>query len=101
MGFSRQEYWSEYLFLSPGDLPDPGIKPGSPALQEDSLPSEPPEKPKTLYGRYCYEPHDPHWTSEETEEQRVGEICTRSHRVDGETGFRSTNLGSQEQAPVC
>ena len=32
MGFSRQEYWSGLPFLSPGDLPDPGIKPGSPAL---------------------------------------------------------------------
>jgi len=36
MGFSRQEYWSELPFLSPGDLPDPGIKPGSLALQADS-----------------------------------------------------------------
>ena len=45
MGFSSQEYWSEFLFPSPWDLPDPGIKPRSPALQADSLPSEPPEKP--------------------------------------------------------
>ena len=42
MGFSRQEYWSGLPFPSPGDLPNPGIKPGSPALQADSLPSEPP-----------------------------------------------------------
>ena len=40
-GFSRQEYWSGLLFLSPGDLPDPGIEPPSPTLQADSLPSEP------------------------------------------------------------
>ena len=40
MEFSRQEYRSGLLFPSPGDLPDPGIKPGSPALQADSLPSE-------------------------------------------------------------
>ena len=40
MEFSRQEYWSGLPFPSPGDLPDPGIKPGSPALQVDSLPSE-------------------------------------------------------------
>ena len=40
MGFSRQEYWSGLLFPSPGDLPDPGIEPGSPALQADSLPYE-------------------------------------------------------------
>ena len=38
MGFSRQEYWSGLPFPSPGDLPDLGIKPGSPALQADSLP---------------------------------------------------------------
>ena len=44
MGFSRQEYWSALPFLSPGDLPDPGIEPGSPALQVDALPSEPPGK---------------------------------------------------------
>ena len=42
MGFSRQGYWNELPFPSPGDLPDPGIKPGSPALQADALPSEPP-----------------------------------------------------------
>ena len=44
MGFSRQEYWSGLPFPSPGDLPNPGIKPGSPALQADALPSEPPGK---------------------------------------------------------
>ena len=41
MGFSRQEYWSGLPFPSPGDLPNPGIKPGSPALQIDAIPSEP------------------------------------------------------------
>ena len=45
MGFSRQEYWSGLPFPSPGDLPNPGIKPGSPTLQADALTSEPPEKP--------------------------------------------------------
>ena len=40
MGFSRQEYWSGQPFPSPEDLPDPGIEPGSPALQADSLPFE-------------------------------------------------------------
>ena len=39
MRFSRQEYWSGLPFLSPGDLPNPGIKPRSPALQVDSLPT--------------------------------------------------------------
>ena len=42
MVFSRQEYWSGLPFPSPGDLPRPGIKPGSPALQADALLSEPP-----------------------------------------------------------
>ena len=45
MGFSWQEYWSELPFPSPGDLPDPGIKPGSPTLDADALTSEPPGKP--------------------------------------------------------
>ena len=44
MEFSRQEYWCGLPFPSPGDLPNPGIKPGSPALQADALPSEPPGK---------------------------------------------------------
>ena len=45
MEFSRQEYWSGLPFPSPGDLPNPGIKPGSPALQEDAFPSDPQGKP--------------------------------------------------------
>ena len=44
MGFSRQEYWSGLPFSSPGDLPNPGIEPGFPALQADSLLAEPPGK---------------------------------------------------------
>ena len=43
-GFSRQEYWRGLPFPSPGDLPDPGIEPTFPALQVDSLLSEPPGK---------------------------------------------------------
>ena len=43
--FSRQEYWNQLSCPPPGDLPKPGIKPRSPALQEDSLPSEPSGKP--------------------------------------------------------
>ena len=42
MGFFRQD-WSGLPFPSPGDLPNPGIEPGSPALQADALPSEPPK----------------------------------------------------------
>ena len=43
MEFSRQEYWSGWPFPSPRELPKPGIKPRSPALQADSLLSEPQE----------------------------------------------------------
>jgi len=46
MEFSRQEYWSGLPFPSPGDLPDPEIEPGSPALQADALLSEPQGSPK-------------------------------------------------------
>ena len=45
MVFSSQEYWSGLPFPSLGDLPDPGIEPGLPVLQADTLPSEPPGKP--------------------------------------------------------
>ena len=51
MGFSEQTYWSGLPFPSVGDLPNPGTEPGSPALQADSLLSEPPGKSteKVLY----------------------------------------------------
>ena len=48
MGFSRQECWSGLPFPSPGDLPNPGIEPRSPALQEDTLLSEPTGKPPNV-----------------------------------------------------
>ena len=46
MGFSRQEYWNGLPFPSSGDLPDPRIEPRSPALEADTLTSEPPGKPE-------------------------------------------------------
>ena len=49
MEYSRQKYWSGLPFASPGDLPDPGIELGSPALQADALPSEPPGNRVTIY----------------------------------------------------
>ena len=51
MTFSRQEYWSGLPFPSPGDLPNPGIKPWSPAWEADSLPSEPAGKPPPGMGK--------------------------------------------------
>ena len=53
LGFPRQEYWSGLPFPFPGDLPNPGIKLGSPAFQEDSLPPEPPGKPHILEDLTC------------------------------------------------
>ena len=53
MGFSRQEYWSELPFPSPGDLPYPGIEPRYPTLQANTLTSDPPGKPQgegDIYG---------------------------------------------------
>ena len=61
MGFSRQEYWNGLPFPSPGDLPNPGIEPRSPALQADSLPSEISFLPLIMRfafdTRPAYEPH--------------------------------------------
>ena len=51
MEFSRQEYWSGLPFPSPGDLLNPGIEPGSPALQADAFLSQPPGKPKNVEGK--------------------------------------------------
>ena len=49
MGFPREEYWSGLPSPSPGDLPNSGIKPGFPAFQTDSLPTEPQGKPSYIY----------------------------------------------------
>ena len=62
MEFSRQEYWNGLPFTSPGDLLGPEVKPGSPALQADCLPSRPPGKPqdslynysKFLFSLFCF-----------------------------------------------
>ena len=55
MVFSRQEYWSGLPFPSPGDLPNPGIKPRSPTLQADSLPFQLPGKPSYTVGIFIVE----------------------------------------------
>ena len=63
MEFSRQESWSGVPCPPPGDLPNPGIEPGSPTLQADSLPSEPPGKPK-------WQNHVTNYTAEENPKNR-------------------------------
>ena len=66
--FFRQEYWSGLSFPSPGDLPDPGIEPGSPALQADSLPTEPPgnRKRNRVHNK---------WTALETSQNLLSKNC--------------------------
>ena len=54
MEFCRQEYWSGWLFPSPGDLPNPGIEPRPPTLQVDSLPSRPPGNPLYMATSYIF-----------------------------------------------
>ena len=61
MEFSRQEYWSGLPFPPPGDLPDPGIEPGAPALQVASLPFEPPGKRLHLLRSAPCQPQNTHF----------------------------------------
>ena len=75
MGFSRQEYWRGLPFPSPGDLPDPGIEPRSPALQADALTSEPPGKPKSNFTNCRM------WLGGIWGDQ----LCQTSHSTDGKT----------------
>ena len=87
MGFSRQEHWSGLPFPSPGDLPNPGIKPGSPTLWADSLPSEPLGKPLLehedwsqitrvwVQGQQCQEPPQPAWQQLVSETQVSPGVC--------------------------
>ena len=70
MGFSRQEYCSGEPLPSPGHLPDPGIKPGSLALQADSLPSEPPGKP-TTHKSHNISRGDKHYGGEYSREKEI------------------------------
>ena len=72
MGFSRQEYHSGLPFPSAGDLPDPGIEPGSPTLQADALPSEPPGKTQSTSCKMSA------WMNHKVESRLLGEISTTS-----------------------
>ena len=89
MGFSRQEYWSGLPFPSPGDLPNPGIKPRSPTFQADSLPSEPPGKPELvlLELRICQ-------ARRKEEERREGKeiegLCKGYQQKLGKEGSKDT-----------
>ena len=86
-GFSRQEYWSGLPFPSPGNRPDPGIKPMSPALQSNSLLSEPPGKIKRKL-KFSFD------FQKETEILIVNLTIfhTRSHGVPGISVFLTCKL---------
>ena len=72
---SRQEYWSGLLFPFPGDLPDPGIEPSSPALQADSLLSEPQGKP---IGKGKSTPQLAQWSRRNAGHQRARQVVSKS-----------------------
>ena len=85
MGFSRQQYWSGLPFPSLGDLPDPGIKPRSPALESDALPSEPQGK-EPIDGQYLNQTDyilcSQRWRSSiESAKTRLGADCGSYHEL--------------------
>ena len=92
MGFSRQEYWSGLPFPSPEDLPDPGIEPGSSALEADDLTSEPPGKLSqymqknqlTKFNIYSWQKNVSHLEIEEKKEKQGTRVASRrSHTLSG------------------
>ena len=85
MGFSRQDYWSGLPFPSPGDIPNPGIKPESPSLQTGALPSEPPGKPLLMEVLINY--YYPHLKEES--------------QLAGGTGLGSPILVNRTQLPTA
>ena len=81
MEFSRQEYWSGLPFPSPGDLPDPGIEPESPALQADSLPSEPPGKPTAILE--CQYICSPNLKKRKPRQEKIGSLSEVTPLTNG------------------
>ena len=102
MGFSRQKYWSGLPFPSPGDLPNPGIEPGSPTLQADTLPSEPPGKlPKKGNAKECSNYHTAVFISHTSEVmlkilQARLQQCMNRELPDVQAGFRK-GRGTRDQ----
>ena len=96
MGFSRQEYWSGLPFPSPGDLPNPGIKPRSPALQADDPPTELWRKPKKLGVRLKPGPQRPRKTILGGKEERF-----HFKHIAPPSGWHSIALGGPTFSPVA
>ena len=88
MGFSRQEYWSGSPLPTPGDLPNPGIEPGSPTLQADSLPSGPPGKPYLPYDLVIpleTYPREINTHKNKTAYKGLWQLCPRSQKLETST----------------
>ena len=100
MGFSRQEYWSGLPFPSPGDLPNPRIKPKSPALQGNALPSEPPGKPQEVTKAKAMAIGVAPWP-----QVTAGQEVQRIHHLQAFQWFVSTQVlvvnPSQGKMPCC
>ena len=92
MEFSRQEYWSGLPFPSPGDLPNPGIKPDLPALQADSLPSEPREKPE-------FSKTDLKMESQCSKRKTAQKLPPRRRKMTRLTAGTHASYGSRTQSP--
>ena len=85
MGFSRQECWSGLPFPSAGDLPNPGIEPGSPTLQADALPSESPVLALQMLEVTCKTLLKIHW-------QYLARYCRYLARYEANIPYLFTNL---------
>ena len=96
MGFSRQEYWSGLPFPSPGDLPDPGIEPESPALEADALTSEPQGSP--IYTKYTLFNSDTWGTLFSHNVQTIYKVSQTSYKINNNS---QGNLSSQDTRLHC
>ena len=96
IGFSRWEYWNGLPFPSPEDLPNPGIEPGSPSLQADSLPSEPPGMSHRGIQRssYSLQPSESEWLAKDNPE-------TNPITIKPKTASHVAELFSWVPLPCC
>ena len=91
MEFSRHEYWSGWPCPSPVDLPDPGIKPGSPTLQADTLPSKPPGKSEMVRQHHQFNGHEFEHAPGDGEEQGSLACCNSWGCKESDTTERSND----------